>query len=239
MEKVNGTEIRQKLESLAEPDYRAFHSSLVPGEEHILGVRLPKMRALARELARKDWIDWFLERKDTCYEETMVRGLVLAYARIDTEERIHYISLFLKDITNWAVCDSFCNTLKDADRYQEIYWSFLEPYFTSEQEYEVRFAAVMLLSHFVTEHYLEDSIRRIERISHQGYYARMAAAWAVSVFFAAFPEKMLPYLQGKNDLDEFIYQKALQKITESYRVSKEMKCVISEMKQKGHRNGNK
>lgn len=233
MEKINGEELKKRLQSLSEPEYRAFHSSLVPGEKNILGVRLPKLRTLAKELARQDWKEWFLAGKDSCYEETMVRGLVLAYARLDVEERIRYIRIFLKDITNWAVCDSFCNTLKEAEKYQKIYWDFLEPYFTSDQEYEARFAAVMLLSHFVKEDYLEDGIRRLESMKQKGYYARMAAAWAVSVLFTAFPEKMLSYLQGNHGLDEFTYQKSLQKITESYRVSKEMKCIIREMRQKG------
>lgn len=51
----------------------------------------------------------------------------------------------------------------------------------------------------------------------------MAVAWAVSVYFAAFPDEMLAYLQDGHKLDEFTYKKSLQKITESYRVDKEMK----------------
>ena len=58
-EKITAEMVRQRLMDLAEPEYRAFHSQLVPGEENILGVRLPKMRALARELAGNDWEEWF------------------------------------------------------------------------------------------------------------------------------------------------------------------------------------
>lgn len=233
-EKIDGVEIRQKLQSLSEPDYREFHSSLVPGEKNILGVRLPKIRVLAREISKKDWKEWFLAREDTCYEETMLRGLVLAYARMEEpEERLIYISKFVKDIRNWAVCDSFCNTLKDADHYQEMYWDFLGPYFTSDREYEARFAAVMLLCHFMKEQYLKDGIKRLESIRQEGYYAKMAVAWAISVYFAAFPAEMLAYLRGPHGLDEFTYRKSLQKITESYRVSKELKSIIREMRQKG------
>ena len=61
----------------------------------------------------------------------------------------------------------------------------------------------------------------------------MAVAWAISVYFAAFPDEMLAYLQGSHKLDGFTYKKALQKITESYRVDKEMKKVIKEMRQRG------
>ena len=95
-----------------------------------------------------------------------------------------------------AVCDCFCSTLKDADKYQTEYWDFIETYFTSNKEYEARFAAVMLLGHFVKREYLKESIRRLESITQQGYYAKMAVAWAVSVYFAAFPDEMLDILAG-------------------------------------------
>lgn len=233
-DRVNSEEIRQKLHLLSEPEYREFHSSLVPGENNILGVRLPKLRGLAKELARQDWKEWFLAGVDTSYEETMLRGLTLAYAKMkEPIEKLGFIRIFVKDIRNWAVCDSFCNTLKDADKYQELYWEFLEPYFTSDKEYEARFAAVMLLSHFAKQTYLKDGIKRLESIRQEGYYAKMAVAWAVSVYFAAFPEEMLAYLKGKHGLDDFTYRKSLQKITESYRVSKEVKSIIREMRQKG------
>lgn len=140
---------------------------------------------------------------------------------------------FVPDINNWAVCDCFCSTLKDADKYQAEYWDFIETYFTSNKEYEARFAAVMLLGHFVKREYLKESIRRLESITQQGYYAKMAVAWAVSVYFAAFPDEMLTYLQDGHKLDEFTYKKSLQKITESYRVDKEMKKIIKEMRQRG------
>ena len=48
-----------------------------------------------------------------------------------------------------------------------------------------------------------------------------------------FPDEMLTYLQDGHKLDEFTYKKSLQKITESYRVDKEMKKIIKEMRQRG------
>ena len=124
-----------------------------------------------------DWQEWFEQADDQWYEETMLRGLVSAYAKMECKERLTYVAKFVPDINNWAVCDCFCSTLKDADKYQTEYWDFIETYFTSNKEYEARFAAVMLLGHFVKREYLKESIRRLESISQQGYYAKMAVAW--------------------------------------------------------------
>lgn len=231
--KVNSLEVKSRLEGMADEEYRKFHGSLLPGTDHILGVRLPKLRALAKELSGQDWEEWFYAASDTCYEETMLRGLVMAYAKMDYTKRFEYIRAFVPDIDNWAVCDCVCNTLKDAGKYQQQYWEFLEPYFSSEEEFSVRFGVVMLLSHFVNEEYLDGALARLDAVSQEGYYARMAVAWAVSVYFAAFPDKVLTFLQGGHHLDCFTYQKSLQKILESYRVTREMKQIIREMRQRG------
>ena len=58
-------------------------------------------------------------------------------------------------------------------------WRFIQPYFRSEHEYEVRFAAVMALGNFIDEEHLETLLGQLDGVRHEGYYARMAVAWAV------------------------------------------------------------
>lgn len=231
--KITVQMVRDRLGEMSDPEYREFHASLLPGIHNIMGIRVPKLRELAREISKNDWQEWFMAAEDSVYEEAMVRGLTAAYARMDWKERFCYIREFVPAIDNWAVCDSFCNTLKEAKKHQSQYWEFLEPYVSSDREYEARFAAVMILSHFVNEEYLEEGLKRLESIRQEGYYAKMAVAWAVSVYFTAFPERVLDYLQNSHNLDEFTYQKALQKIVESYRVDKDTKNIIREMRQRG------
>ena len=230
--------IREQLEDLTEENYKQFNEKLLPGVKHIIGVRLPALRKIAKETAKSNYSEYLNEAgtmfgEASYHEEFMVWGLVIAYIKADRSEVERHLDEFVPKINNWAVCDCFCSTLKDADKYQAEYWDFIETYFTSNKEYEARFAAVMLLGHFVKREYLKESIRRLESITQQGYYAKMAVAWAVSVYFAAFPDEMLAYLQDGHKLDEFTYKKSLQKITESYRVDKEMKKIIKEMRQRG------
>ena len=103
-------EVKEKLISMSDSQYREFHSKLVPDSKNILGIRLPKIRAYAKELAKNPDI---LECKnDVYYEEIMLRGMIIGYMKADVETRLKYISGFVPKIDNWAVCDSFCNTLK-------------------------------------------------------------------------------------------------------------------------------
>ena len=44
--------LREELLSLADPRYREFTASLVPGIGELLGVRIPQLRRIARRIAR-------------------------------------------------------------------------------------------------------------------------------------------------------------------------------------------
>ena len=59
----------------------------------------------------------------------------------------------------------------------------------------------------------------------------MAVAWALSVCYVKFPQKTM-LLFKDNRLDDFTYNKALQKILESNRVSDSDKSIIRGMKRK-------
>ena len=85
---------RQKLMALSEPGYRAFSEKLNPGVDNMLGVRLPKVRALARELAGSGWQDYFSGCEYAYFEEVMLRGLTLGYIREPTEQVIFQIREF-------------------------------------------------------------------------------------------------------------------------------------------------
>lgn len=223
--------LTERLMELSDPKYRDFHSKLLPGTDNVIGVRTPDLRKLAKEITKGDW-ETFLEKNDrTWYENDILQALVTASAKMEPEERLRRVREFLPRIENWAVCDIFCGSLKDAEKYPELYWEFLKPYFQSEKPYEIRFAVVMLLSHFVKEEYLKDAFAYFDGIHMDHYYVRMAVAWAVSIYFVHFPEETFRYLR-ENQLDDWTYNKALQKIIESYRVSPETKTQIRAMKRK-------
>ncbi|HQQ89423.1 MAG TPA: DNA alkylation repair protein, partial [Oscillospiraceae bacterium] len=69
--------VRAELLSLAEPDYAVFSGKLIPQEEHLLGVRLPKLRRMAKELCKTDWRHALSSGDDLFFEETMLRGMVI------------------------------------------------------------------------------------------------------------------------------------------------------------------
>ena len=156
------SEIRRRLEELAEPGYRDFNCKLLPGVEDMLGVRTPALRRLAREIAKGDWRGYVdqvrtaWQQGETCHEERLLWGMVVGAGAGAWEEASAYIRDFVPVIDNWAVCDSFCGTLKITGKHKEEMWELLAPYLDSELEYECRFGAVMLLDYFIDEDYVKD-----------------------------------------------------------------------------------
>lgn len=167
--------IRNQLMALAEPEYQKFAASLLPGTDNILGVRLPKLRKLAKQIAKQQSEDcttakeaegrlpaWrsFEKMQPEYFEEIMLQGFVLGYVKVPDEaaceELLSYIAAFVPKIANWSVCDSFCSSLKFVRMYQERVWEFLMPYLHSKKEYELRFGIVMLLFYYIEDKYIEE-----------------------------------------------------------------------------------
>lgn len=227
---ITNDEIKTYLLENAEEKLREFSGSLIPGSSSpILGVRLPKLRELAKRLAKEDWQEYLKSAKDDYMEETMLQGLTLGYVKAKFDVLVPYLEQFVKKIDNWQVCDCTCTTLKFARRQPQKVREWLQPYLDSEREFEVRFAVVMLLAHYITEEYIDDVLEQMGRFHHEGYYAKMAVAWNLSVCFVKFPEKTYHFLETCS-LDNWTYNKAIQKALESYRVDKEDKIRLRSMK---------
>ena len=224
-------EVRKKIFELADEKYKEFHSKLCPNTNNIVGVRVPILRNYAKELAKGDFRTYLKNAKNDYYEEIMLQGMVIGLAKMNTEERLNYIEEFIPKIDNWAVCDVFCAGLKFVNKNQKEVWSFLQKYRRSTNEFELRFFIVMMLDFYITDEHICEVIELLDNIKHTGYYVKMAISWTISVAYVKYPKITMEYLKS-NTLDDFTYNKSLQKIVESYRVSDEEKDIIRSMKRK-------
>lgn len=313
---------RTILRGLADETYREFHSGLVPGKTNILGVRVPKLRELAKTIAKTGlpfpdgtavgWAEylqaagagraghaavsdtdcsghatgpaancsghvastdagcsihatgsdanWAGSKASTdpgpsaaenldppiYYEEILLQGLVIGCAKMPFDELLSRTAAFVPLIDNWAVCDTFCTSLKAAKKHMAEFWDFLQPYLAlgleqnpqdpqghpAQTEFPLRFAVVMLLAHYINEGYIDRVLTLLNSVKHEGYYVKMAVAWALSVCFIKFPEKTMELLDGCNELDDFTYNKAIQKTIESFRVDAATKDRLRSMKRR-------
>lgn len=223
--------LASQLDLMADPEYCAFNRKLIDTKLPMRGIRIPQLKKLAQEIARGGWKSYLDSAGAQSYEEVLLTGLVIGAAKGDVEEILTYVRRFVPLIDNWGVNDSFTSALKLADRHLERVWAFLGDYFFAPGEFEVRFSVTMLLGHYILSDYIDRVLGLLDEISHEGYYVKMAVAWALSVCYVKFPQKTM-LLFKDNRLDDFTYNKALQKILESNRVSDSDKSIIRGMKRK-------
>jgi len=223
--------IRQDLLDLQDKKYKQFHSSLCPGINNIIGVRVPVLRKYAKKLSKQENSKKYIFfNKTKYYEEVMLQGMLIGLIKnFNIKETLTMVAEFVPKIDNWAICDIFCAGLKAVNKNKEIFWNFIQNYLKSEKEFEVRFAIVIMLDFFIEENYINKIFDVFDNIKHNGYYVKMAVAWTISVAFVKFPTITIKYLK-QNKLDIWIYNKALQKITESSRVDSKTKNSIKNLK---------
>ena len=231
---MNISNIRKELENFSDRDYAKFNKKSCPDtSKKIIGIKIPQLRNLAKQLVKTEyWRDTINEFNTHIFEETILKGLVIAYSKISIEEKILLIKEFLPNIDSWAITDTFCPTLKVKQKDLDIMWKFILPYAKSNKEFEARFAIIMMLDYYIIEDYIDKVIKVIDEIQNDAYYVQMAKAWIIAEIGIKFNEKAMNYLEQKNNLDKFTYNKSLQKMIESYRIPNEQKLILRKMKRK-------
>ena len=225
-----------RLRELAEPDYAAFTRRLVPDTVcEILGVRVPALRAMAREILRGDWRGFLGATRDhPIHELRLMHGMALGGARCPVDEKLALTDAFLPFIDNWAVCDGFCSSFKPRPKEMDGVFDFAMACAMSDIEYRKRFGLVMLMNRFHEPPYIEGALRAYRGFRHEGYYARMAAAWGLATLWPFAREDCLSILR-EGLWDDFTHNRAIQKLCESYRVTDADKALARSLRRRKER----
>lgn len=224
--------------------YREGHLRVINAlpERRVLGLHTPDMKLLARQISR-DGCEVLLNDgvrhrcangaevirsfeqmpcSALCYEESVVWGFLINLEACTLEQRLSMLERYAPAMDNWAVCDAYCANAKwvaRADR--EVVWAFLQRWFDSECEFEVRFAVVMAMTYFLNEEWLDRVFQRIDRldlcrirsryrsvksrpaVAQEGtvqgaepYYVRMGVAWLLATALAKHPNRTRAYVRS-------------------------------------------
>lgn len=224
-------DILEKLYEMQDLKYKEFDSSLCPNVDNIIGVQVPKLRAIAKQLVKEEKKEYLELENIKYYEEKVIQGLMIGISNLPIEDTKKYLEKFIPKIDSWAVCDIVCSSLKSTKKYQKEIWGFLDKYIRSDKEFEIRFTVVMYLNYFLNDEYIDRVIKNISKIKSDRYYVQMAIAWLLAESFIKQKEKVIEYLKN-NKLDNFTHNKAIQKIIDSYRVSQEEKEFVRTLRRK-------
>lgn len=221
--------ILERLFALQDKEYQAFQSKLVPTipPETIIGVRTPILRKLAKELAGTSQAAKFLRNlPHKYYEENNLHAfLVEKIGNYNTA--IEETERFLPYIDNWATCDCFCP--KIFAKHREELLTVIRKWLASDQLYTVRYAIGMLIRYYLDKKFQPEYLAWVSGIHSEEYYLNMMRAWYFATALAKQPDAALPWIMERR-LDVWTHNKTIQKAVESYRIPKEMKQQLRELR---------
>ncbi len=226
------TEIINGLFALQDEGYREFHGKLMPEipPEKIIGVRMPALRAYAKEIAAKpEAIDFLQQLPHTYYEENNLHGALLSILYRDVEELLRQIERFLPYVDNWATCDMMSPKAFQKDL--PLVYSYVKKWLKSHETYTVRFALVTLLGYFLGDAFEPEMLKLAAEVRSEEYYVKMAVAWYFSVALVKQYDASIGYFTFPA-LEPWTHNKALQKAVESRRIDQDTKAYLKSLKLK-------
>ena len=227
-------DIVMKLTKLAEGNeaYAEFNKRIINTKMPVIGVRVPDLRRLARELASDVGaadICNLLSEKNQSFDYLLLCGLLITHARLDDQTAIDLTKQYLPRIDSRAHIDIF---IEKKRRFAgESWWNFALECLQSEAEFTVRYGVVSLMTNFLDEAHIDKVFAALQNVRHDGYYVKMALAWLYATAAVHFFELTLAELENGH-IDTWTRNKAYQKMRESRRFTPEQQDVVARYKAK-------
>lgn len=221
----------QRLSELSDPTYRDFHAGLIPNisPETILGVRVPALRKLARELRGSAEAQEFMAAlPHEYYDENCLHGLLINDIK-DFGATVSALDAFLPYVDNWAVCD-LISPRSFKSRPPELA-AHVRRWLESIHSYTVRFGIGVLMSFYLDEDFEPAQLEAVAERCCEEYYVNMMVAWYFATALAKQPEAALPYIENRR-LSRWTHNKAIQKSIESRRIPDETKAYLKTLRWK-------
>lgn len=208
------------LKLISKNEYRNFQNKLIPTSNEIIGVTIPNLRKIAKEIERGN-VESFLDlsfKFSDYLEINILQALIIAHIK-DLNTFMCYFNKFLPYINNWCVSDIFIPESKIIDKNKELFWKICEDLILTNKTYFIRVACLIYLKYFTKLDFRCEMFDNLQLIKNNDYYVNMAVAWLLAENFIYRPEKVYNYLLCSCKSED-IKLKTKQKIKDSYRVDK-------------------
>lgn len=222
-------DIQSRLFELADKKYADFQAKLTPTieREKFIGVRVPEVRKLAKEIYKSGEYEAFLsELPHKYYDENMLHGLILSEFK-DYELCVIEVDKFLPYVDNWAVCDIM--SPKCFKKNKESLLEKIKEWTKSDEVYTSRFGIEMLMSHYLDDNFKEEYLEIPASVKLEDYYAKMMVAWFFATALTKQWDATILYVEEGN-LEPWTHNKTIQKARESLRIVPEKKEYLKTLK---------
>lgn len=220
-DKLSYKKFQKYLLTIKEERYKEFSSKLTKTRYPILGIRIPILRKIAKEIFKGNYNSFLEYSLDATFEEVFIEGLIISNIK-DEKEFFKYIDDFVNKIDDWSICDSFCNGLKIINKNLNKYFEYFTKYLDSNKEFKIRVCLIVYLNFYTKKEYIDKIIENILKIKSNAYYVEMAISWLLAEIYLVDKEKVIQLLRS-HKLNKFVNNKTISKLRDSFRVSDEDK----------------
>ena len=217
--------IRNQLMELQDPEYREFHSRLIPNidKERVIGIRTPVLRAFAKQIAGSGEAEQFLaELPHRYYEENHLHMMLITSIK-DYDRCLEELQKFLPYVDNWATCD--LPEPKCFAGNKEKLLPEIKGWIASAEPYTKRYGIGMLMRLYLDADFRPEYPELVASVSSEEYYVNMMIAWYFATALAKQWETVIPYIENRC-LSEWVHRKTIRKAIESYRITDEQKQYL-------------
>lgn len=221
--------IQAELFSMADESYKHFQGSLMPtvNPEKVLGVRMPQLRKLARQIKmRGEHLAFYDRLPHKYYEEDNIHGILLSEIR-DFQSVVDALDRFLPYIDNWATCDLIVP--KAFNSCPEGLLDKVNQWLSSGHVYTVRFAIGVLMRFYLDKTFQPKLLQLVVSVISEEYYVNMMLAWYFTTALAKQYDSTVPLLE-QGVLPRWVHNKTIQKAIESYRIADEKKQYLKTLR---------
>ena len=222
-------EVTSELYELQDLKYQKMQTTIIPTVDasSIIGVRTPELRKLAKQFAKKEEAQDFLNYLPHRYfEENQLHAFIISEIK-EHEICLEELNRFLPFVDNWATCDQMSPKVFKKHRPELL--EQIKAWIQSNKTYTVRFGIGMLMQHFLDEDFDPAYPEMVSKIRSEEYYVNMMIAWYFATALAKQYDAVLPYIEDKR-LDVWTHNKAIQKSVESCRITPEQKEYLKNLK---------
>ncbi len=222
---------KERLFSLQDLEYRDFHRRLNPDvpPERIIGVRVPALRQLAKEIRRAGEEQKLYKTLPHRYIEEDELHAFLINGEKNFDRTLMLVQAFLPHMQGWCVCDGLAPQALAKDKARLL--QQVAVWLKSERVYTVRFAIGLLMRHFLQEDFKEEYLYTVAAVPREEYYIKMMQAWYFATALVFRYEAAVVLLEQRV-LPLWVHNKTIQKAVESYRVTPEHKAYLRTLRRK-------
>ncbi|MEG1847228.1 MAG: DNA alkylation repair protein [Lachnospiraceae bacterium] len=170
-------DIEARLFELQDLQYRDFHARLIPtiAPQTIIGVRTPRLRKFAKEIAKTPQAAEFIKKlPHKYYDENNLHGFLIEEIK-DYNRLIQELDLFLPYVDNWATCD-LMNPKILKNHLPELLVKIQE-WIYSDQTYSIRFGIETLMRFYLDDACKPEYLEMVSHVTYDDYYVKMMIAW--------------------------------------------------------------